>query len=144
MPLLSRGATLVLASALALAGCGIVDPGNDSQADAPVATATAQQSPPDQPVREFDLAAFCDAVQPLIVPVPREYVGSADHVEDFDAVIAVAPDDLVESITIVRDHFEFDVHVSDPESQNFVNFPQDIQDTALEVDGAFREMCGEA
>lgn len=124
-----------LGGTVLLTGC--TGAATTNQPDAVVATSQA-------PGSEFDLDAFCDAVQPLIVPVPREYVGSAEHVADFDAVIEVAPNDLVEDITTLRDHFEFDVHVSDPESQNFENFSQEVQEVALVVDGAFRQMCGES
>lgn len=87
------------------------------------------------------LDVFCERAAVLRVPVERPFVGSAEHVEMWDDIAEVAPADLREDIETMSDHFEFDVDPSDPDSQDFVNFPAHIQDTALALDEDISERC---
>lgn len=146
---LFRTALAAVIGAVVLAGCSVggpsVDPANDP---APAAleqddAAGDQNDSADEVVTgdEYDLAAFCAQAGPMMVPVEREYIGSDEHVEDFRALRAVAPENLDAAIALLIGHYDFDVSPSDPDSQDFENFPADVQEAALLLGDEINARC---
>lgn len=117
---------IAASAALLLAGCGTDSHSKPGQLEAPH-EAAAPSSPTvpqaSQPQGEFDLVVFCDAAAPLMVTVPREFVGTPEHVALLDDLRAVSTPEIAALVTMLRDHYEFDVDVADPESQNFRKLP---------------------
>ena len=137
-PSLARlGATALAAVAVAasLAACER-DPSPTATVAAPVESAApdATASP--------TLDEQCAAAEPLLRgSVPREYIGSDEHVAHFDAMIKVAPADLLPNLELVRDHYADDVSPANPDSQDFPNFPPPIQEAALALSAELSALC---
>jgi hypothetical protein len=143
--------TLLAASVAVLAACSgtPADPSGDAPPvtleAVPTAPAVATQAEPtDGPAAGADLAAFCELGTPMLIPVEREHVGSEAHVAQFAALGEVAPEDLVEVIANLEQHYDVAVSPSDPDSQNYENFPPGIQDDARVLVEAIEERCGAA
>lgn len=153
IPVTSRSAlpVLALASALLLAACSPTEgpadaPADGTQGPTPDAVVSAPVETSDAPAvegsgEEFDLAAFCEAAAPMLVPVEREFIGSDEHVAQFTALGEVAPEELEDVIDSLEAHYGTAVSPSDPDSQDFKNFPASIQDDALALDAEVRERC---
>lgn len=84
---------------------------------------------------------FCDAAAPMLVVVPRDFIGTAEHVAQFDTLAAVAPEDLLPDIQLLRRHYDADVTPADPASQDFDNFPGSVQEAALRLSGELADRC---
>lgn len=93
------------------------------------------------PLRAAVIAA---SAAPLVVAVPREFVGSPEHVALLDDLRAVSTPEIAALVTTLRDHYELDVHVADPESQNFSNFPPQVQAAALDLQSYIDARCAGA
>lgn len=149
IPKSSRSAlpVLALASALLLVACSPADAPAEGTRDAtPDAPVSAPVEVPDAPTiaatsDEFDLAAFCEAAAPMLVPVEREFIGSEEHVAQFTALAKVAPEELEDVIASLEAHYDTAVRPADPDSQDFKNFPASIQEDALALDAEVRERC---
>lgn len=135
-----RAALVATIGAVVLAGCSLggptVDPANDpappavedDSVDADQGEAGDQDAVVDDD--EFDLAAYCARATPMTVPVEREFVGTDEHVQMFRDLRAVAPEELDAAIALLIDHYDLDVSPSDPDSQDYENFPADVQEAA--------------
>ena len=147
IPKSSRSAlpVLALASALLLVACSPADAPaegtRDATPDAPVSAPVEAPDAPEAPGDEFDLAAFCEAAAPMLVPVEREFIGSDEHVAQFTALAEVAPEELEDVIASLEAHYDTAVSPADPDSQDFKNFPAPIQEDALALDSEVRERC---
>ena len=129
-----RASTVVGIAVLAvsLSGCSAFGIGEE---------ASPSPSPEPSPSPTFDAGPLCEAAEPLLVAVPREFVGTTEHLRLFTDIIAVAPADLVTELTTLRTHFDLAVDPDDPASQDFVNFPPAVQEAALFVDQELRARC---
>ena len=140
--------TLLVASLLTVAtACG----GSDGDADgAPAATSIEDSST--APVDEgatlpsttgSGVAPFCSMFASLQGEVPEEYVGSADHVTDIEALLAVAPTDVASEIDEYRAFLASGVVDAsiDPESTQFDNWPSEIQAAILDVQAFANDAC---
>lgn len=153
-PTPARAAVIVASAALLLAGCGTGSPALPSQPGAPQEAAapsnpappTPTPSTPTTPRAEpaFDPAAFCEAAAPLMVAVPREFVGTPEHVALLDDLRTVSTPEVAGWVTTLRDHYEFDVDVANPESQSFSNFPSQVQAVALDLQSYIDAQCAAA
>lgn len=142
-----RAAVIAASAALLVAGCGADSPGLPSRSGAPegpASPAAPTVAATSQAHGERDLAAFCEAAAPLVVAVPREFVGSPEHVALLDDLRAVSTPEIAALVTTLRDHYELDVHVADPESQNFSNFPPQVQAAALDLQSYIDARCAGA
>lgn len=109
----------------------------EAAASASASPASASPAPTASPSAEQQ----CAAARPLLQAVPREFVGSAEHVALFDAMIAVAPSALLPDLKLMRDHYIENVSPADPPSQDFVNFPADVQEAALALTDDLQALC---
>ncbi len=152
---------VLMAMALALGACGSDDDSaSPSTTDAPVAPEAAADDEPSSPDTDTgdpdsdtdgdpdtgstngaDMDAFCEVAAETTVVVAREFVGSDAHVEVFDRLIAVAPDEAVDDLQTMRDHFENDVDPAVPSSQDFENFAPDIQAAATRAQDYIAANC---
>lgn len=141
-----RAAVIVASAALFLAGCGTGSPATPSQPGVPQQAAAPPSPTATTPRVEsaFDPVAFCEAAAPLMVAVPREFVGTPEHVALLDDLRAVSTPEVAELVTTLRDHYEFHVDVADPESQNFSNFPPQVQAVALDLQSYLDAQCAGA
>ncbi|MEM9042533.1 MAG: hypothetical protein AAGD33_21820 [Actinomycetota bacterium] len=89
------------------------------------------------------LAPFCSMFTSLQGEVPEEYVGSADHVTDIEALLAVAPTDVASEIDEYRAFLASGVVDAsiDPESTQFDNWPSEIQAAILDVQAFANDAC---
>ena len=88
-----------------------------------------------------DLDKFCERGLELLEPVPRPFIGTADHVAQFTALREVAPEELVDKIALMEAHYDTAVDPGNPESQNFDNFPQPVQDAAVYLTDEINARC---
>lgn len=125
------------------AGAETAADGGGADVGAETATGTDEEAAEENASGEgaFDLDAFCAAAAPTQQAVDREFIGSDEHVAQLEALREVAPEELVEPVRVLRDHFDTDVHPSDPDSQDFKNFPTAIQETATQVQDEIAEYC---
>ncbi|MGY6501865.1 MAG: hypothetical protein ACXIVQ_13370 [Acidimicrobiales bacterium] len=159
-------AAMTVVAVVALGACGsdadtstpatttaaAVDDGADEGSDAPDdAEATSDADAADRPdgdevpASPADTAApdpdLCAVAAPLLVVVPREHVGSDGHVAELEALLAVAPEEIVDDVAVMVDHYRDAVSPAVPASQDFVNFPPVVQDTAVRVQGFLTDRC---
>lgn len=87
------------------------------------------------------LEEFCPVAAETLVVVDREFVGSDAHIDLFDRLIEVAPSEAVADLELVRDHFEHNVDPAVESSQDFVNFPADIQAAATRAQQYISDKC---
>ncbi len=130
-------AALIASVAAGLAACERDEP--DASAAAP--TTTEAPAPTGDAPAAADPVAFCEAAAPLLVVVPREFVGTDEHVALFDDLAAVAPDELQDDIALLRAHYQDHVSPANPASQDFENFPPDVQEAALRLSGELTDRC---
>ena len=142
-PLALAAVTLAALALTACAGDGSASGAGDSApagASAP-SVASAPAPAPASAAAGFDVELFCERAAPMMVVVPREFVGSDEHVQLFTALSEVAPEDLVELVEGLEDFYRTSVSPLNPESQNWVNFPSAVQadiDTLLD---RYRATC---
>lgn len=89
----------------------------------------------------FDRDRFCEVAAETQQVVERPFVGSDAHIALFDDLIAVAPEDLLDELVVLRDHFDLDVDPANPASQDFPNFSPAVQDTIMSVQGYISDRC---
>lgn len=107
---------------------------------APASAPSGQPTPPSEPTGD-GADDFCDHTDTLLGQVPREYVGSDEHVAMLNGLGDIAPERYQDDLYRLADFFDTQVSPSNPDSQNFVNFPADIQELALGLDQGIREEC---
>ncbi|MCB2413271.1 hypothetical protein LGT39_10495 [Demequina sp. TTPB684] len=133
------------ATVVVLAGCS-GGPGASSGDNPPTTLAEVPSAPvivtaDAADAREADLDAFCELGLQMLLLVEQEFVGSDEHVAQFTALGEVAPDDLVEHIANLEEHYDVAVSPSDPDSQKYENFPASIQGDANELVTAIETRC---
>lgn len=140
--------------AFALTACAADGGGSDSGAPASalasppasgpaLAASTATPAAPatSQAATSFDRDVFCERAEPLLTLVPREFVGSDAHVEQFVSLSEVAPEELVAVIDRMGEFYRSSVSPEQPESQNWDNFPASVQADALALVDGIEEIC---
>ncbi len=140
-PSVVRAVAIAASGALLIAGCSANSPAPPSQPEAAQQPTASSSAVATETPGDFDLAVFCEAAAPLTVVVPREFVGTPEHVALFDDLRAASTPEIAQLVTTLRDHYEFDVDVADPESQNFSNFPPEIQRVALDLQSYIDAHC---
>lgn len=128
---------LAIAVTMILLSACTTGPSQTSAFESPAAQ-TETPRPAPAGVTQDDL---CEVARPLLQAVPREFVGTDEHVKLFTDLAVVAPEEMQGSIALLEAHYRDDVSPANPASQDFVNFPPHIQEAALELDGTFRELC---
>ena len=98
-------------------------------------------SPPTSASSAVNLEVFCERGLELLEPVPRPFIGTADHVAQFTALREVALEDLVDMIALMEAHHDTAVDPGNPDSQNFENFPQPVQDAAVYLTDEINVRC---
>lgn len=114
-PVAAAGIILLLVAALGLAGCG----GGDAGAD---------------------LQAFCEAFRE-VDQAPSPPVGSDEHVQELNELVALAPDAVSSDLAAVRDHIDAEVSPDDPQSQEHSSLPPDVRRAAQRVDQFVEDHC---
>lgn len=87
-----------------------------------------------------DLQAFCETFRE-VDQAPSPPVGSDEHVQELDELVALAPDAVSSDIAAVRDYVEAEVSPEDPQSQSTSSYPPDVRRAAQRVDQFVQDNC---
>ena len=90
-----------------------------------------------------NLGDFCERFVALGGERPEEYVGSSEHLDDIESLLAVAPMDASDDLAIYRDYIASGAIDSnaDPDSNLFDRWPADVQSAVLGVQAFGAENC---
>lgn len=81
----------------------------------------------DQVSSSPDQNKFCELASDLAGEVPESYVGSDEHVEDVNTLLAEASDEIRDDLTTFRNYIRSDVSPDNPDSNVVENWPVGVQ-----------------
>lgn len=121
------GLALVMLAAL-LALSVVACSRDETRGAAPTTAAVASQDD------DGDVAAFCAEMSRLGGERPEAYVGSSEHVEDVEALGAVAPSRIRSDVEVYRAFLASGAAASDdPDSNLTENWPSAVQDAVARI-----------
>lgn len=134
-------AAAVLALAVLVAACGSGGEGSSTTTSSAPASSTPTSSTTTVAEAAISDEDLCAIVAPLLVARPRPYIGSDEHVAELWALRDVVTGELADDLDAMIDHYTNRVDPADPPSQDFVNFPADVQEIALRVQDELTTLC---
>jgi hypothetical protein len=117
--------TLVVTVGLALGACG--DDDDTSPPPSTTTTTSTTAAAPSEAVGSAEVEAFCAEMERLDVETSEDYVGSAQHLSDVDALLAVAPDEIRPAVGRFREFVASGQITDDPDSKDLEGWPPDVQ-----------------
>lgn len=132
----TRVVAIILSPLLLVAAVACGDDGSDAATTSPETDPAA--------TNDDDLGAFCDEIERLGGERPEAYVGSAEHVEDIGALLAVSSAEIRGDVETFRDFLASGgVDPDDPDTNLTENFPAEVQGAISRVVAYGDEHCGE-